>query len=157
MADIPSNAVNNAADAAAGAAESTSKKLNIGPMSIIGLGLNVWGTVKDYQANREEGHGVISSIVRSGSSFAFGEFMGAKYIPYQMALMGYQLSKAQGAANKQAAERLYDKAGRLGGGYAPMSEAGYTMRQRSLNAIRQNGLNVQSVLGNEARMYYRST
>ena len=36
-----------------------------------------------------------------------------------------------------------------------MTESGYTMRQRSLNAIRSNGMNIQSALGNEARQYVR--
>lgn len=49
----------------------------------------------------------------------------------------------------------YRQRGKLGSGYFEMSQAGYTMRQRSLNAIRQNGLNTQSVLGNEARTYFR--
>ena len=45
--------------------------------------------------------------------------------------------------------------GKLGSGHFEMTEAGYTMRQRSLNAIRNNGINTQSALGNEARTYYR--
>lgn len=51
----------------------------------------------------------------------------------------------------------YDQRGRFGSGYFEMTQAGYTMRQRSLNAIRQNGLNTQSVLGNEARTYFRGS
>lgn len=49
----------------------------------------------------------------------------------------------------------YSGKGQFGSGYFDMTNAGYTMRQRSLNAIRQNGLNTQSVLGNEARTYFR--
>ena len=51
---------------------------------------------------------------------------------------------------------MYRQKGKLGSGYFNMTDTGYTMRQRSLNAIRSNGLNTQSVLGNEARTYFRS-
>ena len=42
----------------------------------------------------------------------------------------------------------------LGSGHFDMTEKGYTMRQRSLNAIRSNGANLNSAFGNEARNYY---
>lgn len=64
-----------------------------------------------------------------------------------------------GAAQQNTAQKMsqaYSSKGKFGSGHFEMSEAGYTMRQRSLNAIRQNGLNTQSILGNEARTYYRS-
>ncbi len=51
----------------------------------------------------------------------------------------------------------YSQRGKLGSGYFNMNDAGYTMRQRSLNAIRNNGLVTQSALGNEARTYYFSS
>ena len=38
-----------------------------------------------------------------------------------------------------------------------MSNAGYTMRQRAINQLRSNGQNVNSVLGNEARNYLKSS
>lgn len=134
----------------------SSKKMTVGSAAgaAIALGLNSYFTYKDYKGYREEGHGVVGSVVRAGRTFVFNDFMGKYLMPYTFAQMGYQFSKAAGQTEMQAMERFYDKAGKLGGGYAPMSEAGYTMRQRSLNAIRQNGLNVQSVLGNEARQYY---
>lgn len=149
------DAVSSIASTAGKAAE-TSTKMTMGTIigAGIGLGLNTIFTVRDYKANRAEGHGVIGSAIRAGKTFVFNDFMGMKMIPYTLALSGYQLSKAAGQAKMQGMERMYDRAGKFGSGYAPMSEAGYTMRQRSLNAIRQNGLNVQSVLGNEARQYY---
>lgn len=64
-----------------------------------------------------------------------------------------------GAAQQNTAQKMsqaYSTKGKFGSGHFDMSEAGYTMRQRSLNAIRSNGLNTQSALGNEARTYYRS-
>ena len=42
----------------------------------------------------------------------------------------------------------------IGSGHFDMTSAGYTMRQRSLNAIRSNGANINSAFGNEARNFY---
>lgn len=42
----------------------------------------------------------------------------------------------------------------LGSGHFNMTQAGYTMRQRSLNAIQSNGANINMAFGNEARNYY---
>ena len=52
-------------------------------------------------------------------------------------------------------KQAYLQRGKFGSGHFNMTEAGYTMRQRSLNAIRNNGLNLNSALGNEARQYFR--
>lgn len=70
---------------------------------------------------------------------------------------GAQLSMAYMENTTRIMNNAYAQRGRFGSGHFDMTEAGYTMRQRSLNAIRQNGLNTQSVLGNEARTYYRSS
>lgn len=58
--------------------------------------------------------------------------------------------------NTKVQSKALSQRGKIGSGYFNMSDSGYTMRQRSLNAIRSNGLNTQSVLGNEARTYFRS-
>lgn len=68
---------------------------------------------------------------------------------------GVQLASAHAQNTTEKMSKVYSGKGKFGSGYFEMSEAGYTMRQRSLNAIRSNGLNTQSVLGNEARTYYR--
>ena len=67
---------------------------------------------------------------------------------------GIQAYGTMAEQNTKKMEQAYAQRGKLGSGYFDMSEAGYTMRQRSLNAIRQNGLNTQSVFGNEARTYF---
>ena len=67
---------------------------------------------------------------------------------------GVPLAIEMGKEQAKSAQSLYTNKGGFGSGYVNMSEAGYTMRQRSLNAIRQNGVNMNSVLGNEARNYY---
>ena len=63
--------------------------------------------------------------------------------------------KAISQANTPIMKQAYLQRGKFGSGHFNMTEAGYTMRQRSLNAIRNNGLNLNSVLGNEARQYFR--
>lgn len=73
--------------------------------------------------------------------------------------MGQAAVQMGGAAQLNTAQKMsqaYSSKGKFGSGHFDMSEAGYTMRQRSLNAIRSNGLNTQSAIGNEARTYYRS-
>lgn len=85
-----------------------------------------------------------------GTALSFGVSIGVT------ALMGSgQIASAFGQHTAQTMSKAYDSRGKFGSGYFNMTEAGYTMRQRSLNAIRSNGLNTQSVLGNEARTYYR--
>ena len=64
---------------------------------------------------------------------------------------------AAGEHTAMAQNKFYDKSGKFGSGYVNMTDAGYTMRQRSLNAIRANGLNMNSVFGNEARTYYTNS
>lgn len=74
------------------------------------------------------------------------------------ALMGSaQIVSSMGQHTAKTMSHGYAQRGKLGSGYFDMTQAGYTMRQRSLNAIRSNGLNTQSVLGNEARTYYRGS
>lgn len=75
---------------------------------------------------------------------------------YSAGQAAVQLGGAAQLNTAQKMSKAYSSKGKFGSGHFEMSEAGYTMRQRSLNAIRSNGLNTQSVLGNEARTYYRS-
>lgn len=77
-------------------------------------------------------------------------YMGAT-IGYDMMLQG---AKQNGELQKQMKTT---GSGRIGSGYFNMSGAGYTMRQRAINQLRSNGQNVNSVLGNEARNYIKSS
>lgn len=146
-----------------------------------GDALNIVFGASDYKAAREEGNSKAVSVGKAAASFAWGEFyygglnnlvgkavkgIGLKGVAGGIATMGTtmvlsalsstgQLVYAMGEHTTKNMEQGYGQRGRLGSGYFNMSEAGYTMRQRSLNAIRSNGLNTQSVLGNEARTYFR--
>ena len=142
--------------------------------------------ISDFKNAREEGNGIIKSAAKAGISFAWGEFFygglndavtagvkaglksvgikesaaGILGMPITMGVMlapaAAQLAGANMQHTGQVKSNMYRQKGKLGSGYFNMTDTGYTMRQRSLNAIRSNGLNTQSVLGNEARTYFRS-
>lgn len=148
-----------------------------------GDALNVVFGVSDYNAARQEGNSKATSVAKAVGSFAWGEFfyggvnravggavakMGIKGVAAGALTMGAtigltaimtgaQLTQVASEHTTKTMGAAYGHAGRLGSGYFNMNEAGYTMRQRSLNAIRSNGLNTQSVLGNEARTYFRGS
>ena len=92
----------------------------------------------------------IAGIIGSGIGFAVT-------IGATLAQTGVSLEAAAMQYTTSFMSQAYKTGGRFGSGHFDMTEAGYTMRQRSLNAIRSNGLNTQSVLGNEARNYYRGS
>ena len=154
-------------------AVSTIAKSGLNPGDV----LNGVFAVSDYKDAREQGDGVVKSAVKAGATFAWGEFfyggmnsaisaglgkvgLGALSLPVSMGLMlapaALQIGQVSMEQNTKVMGNHYRQRGKLGSGYFDMSQSGYTMRQRSLNAIRQNGLNTQSVLGNEARTYFRS-
>ena len=147
----------------------------------IGDAMNVGFAYSDYKGARNEGNSRVVSAAKAATSFAWGEFYygginkvlgkgieklgikgvaaGALNMVGTMAItMIPAVIQGVGAAGEYTTQQMgqgYNNRGRLGSGYFNMTEAGYTMRQRSLNAIRSNGLNTQSVLGNEARQYFR--
>lgn len=129
----------------------------VGTVGLIGDAINVYGGVSDYKRARQQGDSKAVSMAKAAGTFAFYEFLG----PAGLLLAGVQISSALGGAivqnSTEAMRKAYGSVGKFGSGYFNMTEAGYTMRQRSLNAIRQNGLNTQSILGNEARTYYRGS
>lgn len=149
----------------------------------IGDAMNVGFAYTDYKGARNEGNSKAVSAAKAAGSFAWGEFYyggvsrvvqkgianigikgaaaGALGFIAPMALTMIPAAiQGLGAAGQHTTQQMgqaYDHRGSFGSGHFNMTEAGYTMRQRSLNAIRSNGLNTQSVLGNEARTYYRGS
>lgn len=147
----------------------------------LGDAINVAVGVSDYKEARNQGDSKGKAIVKAGASFAWGEiFYGGMSSTVTGALQGVGMSAGAagiwslpltvgimmlpaaasmvGALSENGSKgrtQAWANRGQFGSGHFNMSEAGYTMRQRSLNAIRQNGLNTRSVLGNEARTYYR--
>lgn len=123
----------------------------------LGDALNIVGGVADYSSARQQGNSKAMSVAKAVGSFAFYEFLG----PWAWAYIGVQIAGSVGSAMGQHTAKTmgqgYNMRGKLGSGSFNMSDAGYTMRQRSLNAIKSNGLNTRSVLGSEARTYYRGS
>lgn len=141
----------------------TLTKTTLGFGDVVGDIFNVGGAVMDYNAAKQDGHSTAVSAAKAVGSFVFDEmvFGSTKHgllfgLAYGAATVGTQLAMAAGQNTTQILNKRYETRGKLGSGYFNMSQAGYTMRQRSLNAIRSNGLNTQNALGNEARMYNRS-
>lgn len=129
----------------------------VGVGALIGDTINVVGGVSDYKTARKQGNSKAVSVAKAAGTFAFYEALG----PWALALTGVQVAgsliPAAGQHTAKTMSQGYNARGKFGSGYFDMTQAGYTMRQRSLNAIRSNGLNTQSVLGNEARTYYRGS
>jgi hypothetical protein len=150
----------------------------------VGDAINVAVGVSDYKEARQQGDSRGKAMVKAGASFAWGEIfyggmsstitgalenglkmsagkaslvslpltVGLMMAPAAATLIGTAAQHGSKARTKANAQRGY-----FGSGYFNMSEAGYTMRQRSINAIQSNKLNTQSVLGNEARTYFRGS
>lgn len=116
----------------------------VGAKAGAGMGKVFGGVAKAFGGTGKIATGIGSTVGTMGTMVGFA-----------MAQAGVQMI---GAAQQNTAQKMtkgYSSKGKFGSGHFDMTEAGYTMRQRSLNAIRSNGLNTQSALGNEARTYYR--
>lgn len=154
--------------------------------AFLGDAINIGATIGSYNDARQQGDSRAIALSKSAGSFLSGEIFYSSMNKYiggavakgvtsltgkaalgtvasfgTMALFAAGQAAVQlgGAAQLNTAQKMsqaYSSKGKFGSGHFEMSEAGYTMRQRSMNAIRSNGLNTQSVLGNEARTYYRS-
>ena len=130
----------------------------VGVGALVGDAFNVIGGVSDYKQARQQGDSKAVSIAKAVGSFAFYEMLGPWAIPLTAVQVGGTLASSYGQHSaKIMTKGGYGSKGKLGSGHFDMTQAGYTMRQRSINAIRSNGLNTQSVLGNEARTYFRGS
>lgn len=126
-------------------------------MDVVGAGMNAYGSYNEYKAAREHGDSAPVSVAKAAGSLVLGEVLG---MPQMMAYMGVTMGvKAIHQTSKYNTEQMqkaYSQKGGFGSGYMPMTNAGATMRQRSLSAMQQNAGNISNVFGNEARTYFRS-
>ena len=132
----------------------------------VGDAFNVVSAVGTMKASQEEGDHIAVSAAKGAVDFAAGEmFYGAMANGGLASGLGGGLAMAgiSVGANLMAQhmENTGQKIGQgaeglknIGSGHFDMTSAGYTMRQRSLNAIRSNGANINSAFGNEARNYW---
>lgn len=124
---------------------------------------NVGGKILAEQSIKAVGETTAKSVLGSIGGHALsgaGKLLGALQLPATIALSltpaAIQLAGANLEHTSKIHSQRFTNKGNLGSGYFNMNEYGYTMRQRSINAIQSNRLNTQSVLGNEARTYSRS-
>ena len=122
---------------------------NLGDAANIGFG------ALEYNSARKEGDSRGLALAKTVGSTLLGEFLGIYSLPIFLAPAGIDIAKVVWEHKANEMSKGYAMAGKLGSGHFNMTEAGYTMRQRSINAIRSNGTNIQSALGNEARQYFR--
>lgn len=128
---------------------------------------NVVGGVTAFNESQQEGDHIAISATKAVGNFALGEvFYGAMSAHFgAIGGIGVGLAAAGisaigntalqiGKENGATMAKGYNDVKGLGSGHFDMTEKGYTMRQRSLNAIRSNGANLNSAFGNEARNYY---
>ena len=119
-------------------------------------GINAYGTYMDYQGNRKQGDSVPISVAKAGANFALGEVLGGYYLGFFAATSVAKGMYEIGKNNSREMNKVYASAGKLGSGNSNInSQYAYTMRQRSMAAMQQNGANVSSLFGNEARTYFR--
>ena len=141
-----------------------SKVLGMNPGALISDAVNVGASAMTFSSSQKKGDNLAISIAKTGADFVFGELMSGAGAAGLVGMLGYaaltggyqtvlQMSKVNADLQKQMSGT---GSGRIGSGHFNMSGAGYTMRQRALNQIRNNGQNINSVLGNEARHYVRA-
>ena len=125
----------------------------------VGDAFNVWSGVSTFNQSQEEGEHIAISTAKGAMDFVIGETLygaaGFKGMGLGMAAtMGadFVVQEMSHGAELQASGIESNKA--IGSGHFNMSKSGYTMRQRSLNAIHSNGANIHSAFGNEARNYW---
>lgn len=128
-----------------------------GGAAVVSFGVNAMFGVGDYKAARAQGDTKAVSLAKAVGSFVVGEALGFGALPVFLAPAAVKGSVAMADHTAKTMAAGYGHRGKLGSGHFDMTQSGYTMRQRSLNAIRSNGLNVQSALGNEARTYFRGS
>jgi hypothetical protein len=132
----------------------------------VGDVLNVGMTAGTFKASQEEGDHFAVSVAKAGIEFGVNEaFYGAMFnggfikgIGGVLAMSGVSAAANLEAKRMENSAQIIGQASKnasgIGSGYFDMTQTGYTMRQRSLNAIRSNGANINSSFGNEARNYY---
>lgn len=120
------------------------------------VGLETVGTIK---WSRQQGDNLAVTAAKTGMDFIASAYLGPiGTIAYLGATAGYDMFIQSSKQNAEYQKQMkYTGSGRVGSGSFNMSGAGYTMRQRAINQLRANGQNVNSVLGNEARNYLKSS
>lgn len=133
----------------------------IGALSGVMLG---WSAVSNIGTRFDNGDGFIggtikglsTTLIEDGASSLLGKHM----LPYQLAKAGIGLSDAAINYGKNNAGRVGDAINGMTtmiGKDAIHTKNATNMRNRGMNMINDQGENVRSTFGSEARAYFRST
>lgn len=132
----------------------------------VGDAFNVTSSVAVFSNSQNEGDHIAVSVAKGAIDFGINEaFYGAMFeggmikglvgTAGMMAVTtGANLVAKKFEHNAEVIGQGTEGLKNIGSGHFNMTSAGYTMRQRSLNAIRSNGANINSAFGNEARNFY---
>lgn len=125
-------------------------------MTLVDVGM----TASTYVGARKQGDSVGSAAAQTISTTAVSAMIPTLtgQLAYMGLTVGYDMMMQNAKANAEVSKDLKNiGSGYVGSGKFDMSNAGYTMRQRSIEKMRSTGMNINSVLGNEARNYMRSS
>ena len=128
--------------------------------AVVGTAMEVGlGTIGTISGSRKQGDNLAVTAAKTGMDFLASAYLGPiGSLAYFWVTVGYDMMLQTSKQNAELQKQMkYTGSGRVGSGYFNMSNAGYTMRQRAINQLRSNGQNVNSVLGNEARNYLKSS
>lgn len=123
------------------------------------VGMNAVDVFSTFKASKDSGDSTGTSILKTAGSqalWAFApELMGIAMVgDIGSALVEGGKAYAKGYGNQLARAQNRTYRANFGGRFIDTQNA-YTMRQRGLQAMEQSGMNIQQVLGSEARTYYR--
>jgi len=124
---------------------------------MVGGALTVGFGIADFNSFKQAGDSNQAAFLKAAGSNILWSIPGmgkialamgvAEVLPAVAPMIG-QAGKLQAGRQGRAYEANF-------GGNFQDSQAGYTMRQRGMSAIQQSAGNIRSVLGSEARSYYR--
>ena len=146
-------------------------KMGFGEVTTMGMGflgdaMNIYSAVSAFNMSQEQGDNAAISLTKGALDFGIGElFYGSMFnegfaggflgMAGTIAVTtGAELASQKMKHNAEVIGKGSEELKGIGSGHFDMTQSGYTMRQRSLNAIRSNGANINSAFGNEARNYY---
>lgn len=128
--------------------------------AVIGSAFEIAGTIYTGYDSRKQGDSIPVTLGKMAIDIGVNALLqgGLANAIYMGGTVGYEMIMQTSKQNAELQSQMkYTGSGRVGSGSFNMSKAGYTMRQRAMNQIRSNGQNINSVLGNEARNYMKSS
>lgn len=129
-----------------------------GTVDMIMSGVNLLGAVGDYKDARRKGHGVVSSAVRAGATFAVTEALGLWTLPVMAAkeLPGLVVKGADTLYKENRKMNSMANFQAFGGAEFQDTQQLATMRQSGMEMAKMAQYNLQQTLmGNEATYLHR--